>query len=320
MKVLKFLFFLTLLNSSSYAQTLNDAREAYLNEDYKRTERIIRKLVTENPRDLDSRMFGTNYSFWENKTRTGKSLATNGYRLSPKESEYQYFFYDKMTNNRFMIEGSYTDGSIYNRVGLFLEYQYNYDRRNWFFINYTGENRLDPFNEYGDLLGVGFITFLDKNRVLTSSIQTSLRDSFFPNFIIDNELYIYDDRFTYSIDLKLSFYDHTTLITVSPHIRYDWNLLYLGYRPYFVITSRDINVHHRIYAGHILDFRNQIEVGTTFGSTREDGLYERNFYSYDIGYKYKLSHRTNLTFKYINSHGYNNNVENTFLINALWKW
>jgi hypothetical protein len=219
-----------------------------------------------------------------------------------------------------MGEASFTSGSKYDKRSYYMEYQHNYDQKNWFILSYQTEDRLSPFNQFGDLLGLGFITFLDKDLMLYSNFQIPLRKSFFPNFIVDNEIFKFDGNNTYSFDFKLSFYDQTSIVSFSPHYRHDWDQFYAGGRPYLLFANNESLLYWLAYGGYVYNYKHSGEIGYSFGENEDDGVTPRDFTSYYLKYKYNLSHRAELSLKYNHLENYGDRVEDTYFINLLWKY
>lgn len=321
MKTIPLALIITLFSlSPAFGDELASAKKAYAKKDHKTTQRIIKKTIIKDPKDLDMRRFGVDYSFREGKTRTGKSLAQNGYLLAPPGSEYQYYFYNKMINNKLHGELSFTEGSKYDKTNYYLEYQHNYSKRNWFILSYLYEERKAPFNQFGDQLGLGFITFFDKDLMLYTNFQLGLRKSFFPNLSIDNEIFKFHGNNTYSLDLRLSFYETSSVVFLSPHYRRDFDKTYLGARPTIVLSEGAMFLYWRVYGGYIFNYKHKVEAGVNFGSTKDDGLYIRDFVAYDVQYKYNLTHKSEMGLRYNYLNNYGDRVENTYSINFLWKY
>lgn len=313
-----------LISHLSYAQDVDDCQKMYNSGNEKPAIKCLRSLDKKNPRDPSVKKTLVNYYAWEEYTSLSKKEANNGYSLTKnQENEFPYFFYDKKTLNRFFMEGSFTSGYRYDSYGVFLESSHNYEDNDWLIVNFQHQSRIGtaPYTESGDLLGVGLITFLNKNSYLYSMLYLSPKQSFLPTYALENEIFYYKDNNTFSLNIKYSSYlNDSALVSVSPHFRHDFESVYAGIRPTFTYTEKNVLNSFRIYGGFKFTHRLSSEIGYSSGATKEDGRTRADFTSLDASLKYKLNHSTEIGAKYNYYESTSGLNDHTYLINLLWKY
>lgn len=315
----------SVVESKSYSLLSLDDYQKMYNYDVGREKdaiRGLRKLKQKYPRNVEIRKTLTNYYLWEEYVSNSKKEATEGYDLT-KETDtlYPYFFYDKMTDNRLFVEGSLTSGYRYDSKTLFIESSHNYDKNDWFIFNYSYQRRESNPLEEGDLIGAGIITFLSKDSYLQSMFYLSPTDSFLPTYIIENELFQYIGNNQFSLNIKYSAYlNYSSLITFAPHMRHDFDSFYLGARAFLTFTEQKVLPSYRIYFGKSWNHRLSSELGYSLGSTKEDGRTKVDFRQYDIGVKYKLSHDTEIGFRYNYYNSTSLANDHSYFFNIMWKY
>lgn len=324
MKTLFVAFCIILLYvTPAFSQSVDAYQTMYNNGKERQAILGLREMNAQNPKNLEVKKSLVNYYSWNEYNYLSKKEAQAGYNLSKNQkNEYPYFFYEKKTSNRFFVEGSYSAGNVYDTYGLFLESSHNYNKNDWLLVNFQRQTRTTkPTSQSGDMLGVGAITFLNKSAYLYSMFYFSPKDSFLPTYIFENELYYFKGNNTYSLNVKYNSYlDNTSLITLSPHFRHDFDRTYLGARVYLNYSQRDILTSYRVYGGYKFNYRLSGEAGYSFGKTKEDGITAVIFEAIDLSLKYKLTHSTDIGFKYIFYDTTSQLDSNTFALNLLWRY
>lgn len=325
MRIFLAIITLILISKESFSQTLlllNESQKIYNSGEHRKAIIQLRNLEKKNPFNLEIKRTLTNYYSWEEYSDLSKKEAEMGYVLSEnREDFYPYFFYDKKTLNRFFIEGSFTTGVSFDSSGIFFESSHNYEDNDWFILNYNVQNRYSDPSESGEILGLGILTFLSKDSYLQSMIYLSPTRSFLPDYSFENEIYYYFGNNSFSFGLKYSSYQNeTSLITISPGFRHDFDKFYAGIKTFHTFT--DINLLHsfRFYLGKEFTYRTKGEFGYSSGLQREDGITEVSFKSYDFGLKYKLSHSTEVGLKYQYYNSTSGSLDNSWFLNLLWKY
>jgi len=304
--------------------SLDDYQKMYNYDVNKEKDAIrgLRKLKKKYPRNLEVRKTLTNYYLWEEYTNNSKNEASEGYDLTKEtESGYPYFFYDKKTSNRLFLEGSLTSGYRYDSKTFFLESSHNYDKNDWFLFNYSYQRRESNPAEEGDLIGAGLITFLSKDSNLQTMVYLSPKDSFLPTYIIENEIYQYVGNNQFSLNIKYSAYlNYSSLITFAPHMRHDFDSFYLGARAFLTFTEKKVLPSYRFYWGKSWTYRFSTEVGYSVGSTKEDGKTTVDFRQFDLSFKYRWSHDTDIGFRYNFYDSTSLANDHSYFFNIMWKY
>lgn len=305
-----------------YSQSLEEAQSLYNSGNQKKAILKLRALKKKNNKNLEIKKQLVNYYLWEEYTNLSKKESEEGYLLSKnKKNDYPYFFYDKKTSNRLLTEFSFTSGYLNDTYGAFIESSHNYDGNDWIFINYRYEYRKSSLSEKGDLLGFGLITFLNKDSYLYSAIYFSQIESFQPSYSIENEFFYFKGDNTYSLNIKNNAYkNNSSLIIFSPHFRHDFDKSYVGLRSNLTYTEKNILKSYQIYFGKAIDYRLRGEIGSSFGSSKEDGITTVVFDSYNAGAKYKLTHSLELGVKYNFYRSSSGSNDHSYIFNLLWKY